>query len=69
MKYRDVLAVFLGIGGWMIIGITVIWAFFHDGWYAFHINKFGEMWLDLLIIALVLIFLIYYFIGKVKEIQ
>lgn len=68
MKYKDVLFFFIGISGWFIIGITVLWAFFHEGWYAFHINKYGEQWFDMSIIVIIIAFFIYYFIGKVKEI-
>ena len=68
MKYKDVLFFFVGISGWGIILITVIWAFFHDYWYAFHINRFGEVWFDLAIIIGIMTFFIYYFVGKVREI-
>jgi len=68
MKYKDVLFYFAGIGGWIIVFTTVIWAFFNDYWYAFRINKYGEAWLDLIVIIGIMVFFTYYFIGKVKEI-
>ena len=68
MKYRDILFNLLSITGWVIISITLIWALFHDNWYAFQLNGFGEVWIDLVIVILVIIFMIYYFIHKIKEI-
>lgn len=65
MKYKDILFLFLGIGGWIIVFITMIWALFHDFWYAFHINKYGEAWLDILIVVIILIFMVIYLVQKI----
>lgn len=68
MEYKDVLFFFVGIAGWFIVFTTVIWAFFHDYWYAFHINKYNEAWLDLIVIIGIMFFFVYYFVGKVRKI-
>lgn len=68
MKYKDTLFYLFSIMGWIIISFTVIWALFHDNWYAFHINRFGEIWVDLIIILGIIIFMGYYFIQKIREI-
>ena len=68
MKYKDVLFFCLGMGGWIILLITVIWGFFHDYWVIININIYNEALLDLVIILGCLIFSLYYFIKKVKEI-
>lgn len=67
MEYRDVLFYCIAIAGWVIVLITFLWAFFHDGWYAFHINMFGEAIYELIFIIGIIGFMIYYFIMKVKK--
>lgn len=67
MNYRDILFYFLALGGWLIVCITMIWALFHDFWYAFHINMYGEAWLDILIVIFAFGYSIYYIIYKMRE--
>ena len=68
LKYKDVLFGLLGIGGWIILLISVIWGFFHNYWVIININTYNEALLDLVIVLGCLIFLLYYFIEKVKKI-
>lgn len=68
IKFKDVLMWLFALGGWLIILITVLWAFFNGGWYAFHINLFGEMYLDFAITIAIVVFIIYYIIKAIREI-
>ncbi len=67
IKMIDIIAWFLGIGGWVLFLPMLIYALFNGGWVGAHFNLFYEIWFEILLVSVIVSFLIYYVIKKIKS--
>ncbi len=68
-EIRKIFCHFMGITGWVILGIIIWYAIFHDGLIYLHFNMFSEMWFEFFYINSLIVVMSIFTYLEVKEIM